>query len=149
MKTSRFFSTIYCQKHECFCLSSFWNSTDSCQNEGMSETSPFPEFQLSVEDDLLLSSPKAGVTVSITTLAALNRCLAAVGVPCEAAKWPPSSKLNSARLHLWSQPSWGCCAAEGTAGIRSASTGWDNSIGNSYCRRNMATWGRFVFSVCM
>ena len=46
--------------------------------------SPCPAFQLSVEDDLLLSSSKAGVTVSIITLAVLNRCLAAVGVPREA-----------------------------------------------------------------
>lgn len=81
MKKPRFFSTIYFQKHECFCPSSFSDNINSCQIEGTSETSllAFPISRLSALSGGW-SFPKAGVTVSITTLVAQKCCPAAAGV---------------------------------------------------------------------
>lgn len=74
-----------------------------------------------MEDDLLLSSPTAGVPASITALSSLDWCLAEVNIPCEVPVYPPSSKpkcgsipasspqkdaVPQRELQEWGPPEW-------------------------------------------
>lgn len=99
-KSNRFFGTIYFWK-QCSCPPSFSNSTDSCQKKRISKTSllafPIPRLPALSGGWPAPFSPKAGVTVSITVLSSLDRCLAEVTIPCRSLRVlpPPNPTCGS------------------------------------------------------